>query len=157
MRLFARGIVTNMCAIKFTIPGEPHALQRARHGKNGVYDTDANKAAKDAIALIGRTAMCGRNKPLEGAVKLSCIFVHPWPKNASKKRRSMPNGLYKATRADIDNQLKTIMDGLNGIVWKDDGQVAAVYAEKVHIDGVDPQTDVTIEPLWECDRVEVFS
>lgn len=145
-----------MTSIKFTIPGEPHALQRARHGKNGVYDTDANKDAKEAIALIGRTAMRGRNKPLEGAVKLSCIFVHPWPKTASQRRKSLSNGMFKVSRGDIDNQLKTIMDGLNGIVWKDDAQVACVYAEKVHLD-IEPQTRVTIEPLWEVDGVEVFS
>ena len=33
-------------------------------------------------------------------------------------------------RGDVDNYLKTVMDGLNGIAWEDDKQVFAVVAEK---------------------------
>jgi Holliday junction resolvase RusA-like endonuclease len=33
-------------------------------------------------------------------------------------------------RGDVDNYLKTVMDGLNGIAWEDDKQVYAVEAEK---------------------------
>lgn len=33
-------------------------------------------------------------------------------------------------RGDIDNYLKSIMDGLNGVAYKDDGQVLNVKAHK---------------------------
>ena len=33
-------------------------------------------------------------------------------------------------RGDIDNYIKTIMDGLNGVAWDDDKQVFHVVAEK---------------------------
>ena len=145
-----------MTAIKFTIPGEPHALKRHRHGKGRTYDPKENSDAKQQIGLLGRAAMRGRNKPLEGAIKLTCIFVHSWPLRTSRKRKAMCNGMFKDTRADIDNQVKTVMDGLNGIAWKDDGQVAVLYAEKVCMD-IAPCTQVTIEPLWEVNGVEVFS
>jgi Holliday junction resolvase RusA-like endonuclease len=146
--------VTN--SIKFTIPGEPHALQRARHGNGRTYDTAENKAAKAHIAVLGKQAMGARNKPYEGAIKLSCIFIHPWPKSYSQKRKNQSNGFYKITKSDIDNTIKLVMDALNGIAWKDDAQVSVIYAEKVHLDR-QPCTIVTIEPLWKVDGMEVFS
>lgn len=33
-------------------------------------------------------------------------------------------------RGDIDNYVKTILDGLNGVAWKDDSQVVKVTAVK---------------------------
>jgi len=33
-------------------------------------------------------------------------------------------------RGDIDNYVKTILDGLNGVAWKDDSQVVKVTAIK---------------------------
>jgi Holliday junction resolvase RusA-like endonuclease len=145
--------VTN--PIKFTIPGEPHALQRARHGNGRTYDTAENKAAKAHVALLGKQAMRARNKPYEGAIKLTILFIHPWPKSYSQKRKNQSNGFYKVTKSDVDNQIKLVMDALNGITWKDDAQVSVIHAEKVHMD-LAPRTMVKIEPLWEVDGMEVF-
>ena len=33
-------------------------------------------------------------------------------------------------RGDIDNYVKTILDGLNGVAWKDDSQVVKITAVK---------------------------
>lgn len=35
-----------------------------------------------------------------------------------------------ALRADIDNLIKTVLDGLNGVAWEDDTQVVKVEAVK---------------------------
>jgi Holliday junction resolvase RusA-like endonuclease len=143
--------------IKLTIPGEPHAWQRPDNRKGGGrLDTSRNKTAKAHIAALGKQAMRVRGKPYEGAIKLSCIFIHPWPKSYSQKRKNQSNGFYKITKSDIDNTIKLVMDALNGIAWRDDAQVSVIYAEKVHLDR-QPCTIVTIEPLWEVDGMEVFS
>jgi Holliday junction resolvase RusA-like endonuclease len=34
-------------------------------------------------------------------------------------------------RGDLDNYVKTVLDGLNGVAWKDDSQVAKITAVKV--------------------------
>lgn len=33
-------------------------------------------------------------------------------------------------RGDIDNYVKTVMDGLNGVAWEDDVQVVQIEASK---------------------------
>lgn len=42
----------------------------------------------------------------------------------------MRNDVKIALRADIDNLIKTVLDGLNGVAWEDDTQVVKVEAVK---------------------------
>jgi Holliday junction resolvase RusA-like endonuclease len=52
---------------------------------------------------------------------------------------------YCATRhrRDIDNLVKTVLDGFNGVVWKDDAQVMEITARKFL--GVNPaRTEIVI-------------
>ena len=53
-----------------------------------------------------------------------------------KKKVTNPDRYYrfKSTRPDIDNLVKSVMDGLNGVAYKDDGQVAMVHAQKEYSD-----------------------
>ena len=47
-------------------------------------------------------------------------------------------------RRDLDNGIKAILDGLNGIAWADDAQVVRLLAEK-HVDPMNPRAEVEIE------------
>jgi len=132
--------------ITFTIPGKPSAWQRANRNGKRTYDTAQNTSAKDAIAWACKAAMGGQ-RPFEGPVKLTALFVHQWPKATTKKRKALANGFYKDTRPDCDNYLKLIMDAMNGIAYQDDGQVSVVYSEKI-FDANGPATRVTVQPLW---------
>ena len=49
---------------------------------------------------------------------------------------------------DIDNLSKSILDGLNGIAFEDDSQVAELHASKFFTES-GACTRVTVEPLWE--------
>lgn len=42
----------------------------------------------------------------------------------------MTSDIKIALRADIDNLIKTVLDGLNGVAWEDDTQVVKVEAVK---------------------------
>jgi crossover junction endodeoxyribonuclease RusA len=50
------------------------------------------------------------------------------------------------TVCDIDNLCKSILDGLQGVVFKDDNQIDLLHAER-DIDKEDPRVEVLIEQL----------
>lgn len=130
--------------IRFFVPGVAVPWARAgRHG--GVSYTPAKQKAFGTIVRdLGYEAMAGAPL-LECAVRLQVIATYPWPRIFRKGRREAIDGAWKATRPDIDNIAKLISDNLNLIVWRDDAQVAAVIAYKLH--GDTPGVDVTIAPL----------
>ena len=74
--------------ITFTIPGKPLPLDRARHGKGKVYDTDRNKNAKIAIGWSYHNAI-GPRKPIDGPVRLKLAFMFDWPASYTKKRKQV--------------------------------------------------------------------
>ncbi len=41
-------------------------------------------------------------------------------------------GEYCQARPDLDNTLKTICDGLNGVAYRDDGQISRIKAQKIY-------------------------
>lgn len=64
--------------------------------------------------------------------------------------RGNRNTLGERTGGDTDNLVKIILDALNKVAYKDDGQVARVEAEKCYVDqaGADrPQTIFDLLPL----------
>lgn len=75
------------------------------------------------------------------------IIMRPanWPQNG--KYSVKVEAYFKdARRRDIDNVAKSVLDGLNGILWADDNQVAELNATKT-IDRDNPRTVVTVE-VW---------
>lgn len=65
-------------------------------------------------------------------VMVTVLACYPIPKNASRDtRKQMMNGeLIPMVTPDIDNVIKVILDGLNGLAYKDDKQVVAVVGRK---------------------------
>lgn len=73
------------------------------------------------IAHAGHQAMLGRAL-FEGPVLVELDIALSIPQSMSKKRKSLAlaGGLYPTKKPDMDNVIKAIYDGLNGVVWKDD-------------------------------------
>ena len=56
----------------------------------------------------------------------------------------MRDGLLRpTTKPDIDNVIKAVLDGLNGVAYADDSQVVALSASKCYSD--DPRVVVIVE------------
>lgn len=126
--------------VRFTIPGDPVAKGRARsvtrRGKGGAsyiahITPEKTERYEARVAVFAQQAMAG-TQPEEGAVSLSVRAYFPIPASWSKKRQQAArDGLEHHTkRPDADNCAKAVLDGLNGVVWKDDSQVVTLSIEK---------------------------
>jgi len=65
-------------------------------------------------------------------------------------RKKDPQGrVWKTTRSDVDNCLKSLLDGMAGL-WTDDAVVCDVRAEKYYAaKGEEPHAAVMIEAIHE--------
>ena len=125
--------------VSFTIPGDPIPKARARaairRGRITHYTPDQTERYELAVAAAAKQAM-GRCVPISGPVSLSVRITCAIPASWSKKRQEAAIGSPKVSRPDIDNYIKSIMDGCNGVLWTDDSQVTElcrcikVYGEK---------------------------
>lgn len=132
--------------IRIFVPGQPQGKGRARFGNGRTYTPAKTVAYEGLIALAGEEAMRTRDL-VEGPVYITVTAFFSIPKSWSKKRKERASsGLeWHASKPDGDNVLKAVGDGLNGIVWKDDSQIALAkivkqYAEK-------PGLDILVEAL----------
>lgn len=143
--------------ISFIVPGEPKAQGRPRFfirrhvvGKQkliGSFDPRGSSDFKRNVALFAK----------KSGVSLSTLPAHLLVSFYASRplrlmRKSDANGPIPCPcRPDLDNYIKAILDGLNGVAWKDDGQVYSVNAAKwYHEKGGSPRTEITIlfkEPL----------
>ena len=125
--------------IQFFVPGKPVGKGRPRFTRNGhTYTPGKTRAYEAAVAWECRKAMKGK-LPSELPQNVSVeVMVKP-PKSWTKtKTKNALGGLIIPGRPDIDNYLKAVLDGCNGVAFLDDSQVVAVYATKryAETDGV---------------------
>lgn len=111
---------------QFTLPldpvpqGRPRVVRRGRH--YGVKDPEASRRFKRELALL---AGPHRLDPLPQGPLLLIVTFH-----CKAPQRSKDGPIFKGTRPDVDNLAKAVMDALQGILWRDDAQVAQLLATK---------------------------
>lgn len=142
--------------VRFDVPGPPVAKGRPRAttiaGRARMYTPKKTAGAEALIAMAGHAAMGGREPfctPLSMVVEVRL----PVPASWSKKRRAAAlQQLVRPTgRPDLDNFVKTVCDGCNGIVYADDSYVVEMTVRKVY--GAWPGTNVHVYGVsGECAR-----
>lgn len=124
---------------EFIIEGKCIAKQRPRMARNGHFYTP--KKTHDYEKLVGfsyravpicRKKYYSKGIPVEVAVEIYQKI--PSHFNKAKKQLALSKKIFPMSKRDIDNQLKSILDGLNGIAYDDDKQVVKVNVEKFYSD-----------------------
>ena len=109
--------------ITFSIPGKPQPKQRPRVTIKGTYTPQATVDYERLVGWQCRSVYKG--KPLTTALKLTVRVFIKLPKRTVKEK-----GDWHTSRPDLDNIIKSIKDGLNGIAYEDDSQIAKIEATK---------------------------
>lgn len=137
-----------MTALRVTIPGAPRGKGRPRFGKtkNGKPITFTDTLTRETEAWIRMCLFDERSKSYEaaevrdGPLRVRLKFYLPRPK---KPRNDRP-----ASRPDLDNLVKTVLDACNhGGVWTDDARVCQLAAEKLYAEPGQERTELLIEAI----------
>jgi Holliday junction resolvase RusA-like endonuclease len=129
--------------INMTVPGEPKPWQVWVRMSAPTPGYLAFKAWQETIQA--KCLEVWRNQPLiETAVEIHLEFVRSYPKNLPKKEASRERRLKEALvrKPDLDNLCKAAIDGIKGIILKDDTVVTRLSAEKRF--GPEPMTMITV-------------
>ena len=118
--------------VKFHINTRPTPKQRPRLGKSGkVYTPNSTKVFEE----ICRLSYGNRYYFDKEYISIKIVFKFKVPKSYSKKKYSEAiEGKIRPSTNDIDNLLKSVLDGLNGKAWKDDRYIYSIEAEKIFAD-----------------------
>jgi Holliday junction resolvase RusA-like endonuclease len=132
--------------LHFIVPGVPQGKGRARFGNGRAYTPAKTVAYEGLIALAGQQAMEGRDL-LTGPVYMVVNAFFPIPKSWSKKKRheAQTTLAWHTGKPDGDNILKAVGDGLNGVVFKDDSQIAFAKVTKQY-DAL-PRVEIMVEKM----------
>ena len=119
---------------EFTVKGEPKSKARprfsTRNGKVVAYTPKSTKTAEEKYAAEYLKATRKKSNDGDSAFRVIVRFC-----SSTYHRR------------DIDNMIKALLDGLNGVAWVDDAQVTQVLAEKHYVAKGAARTQVEIYRL----------
>ena len=130
--------------VTFKVDANPVGKQRARYVKRGnfvqAYTPEKTRTYETLIRESAKQAM-GESEPLETPVSLYLYIRVPIPASATKKRlQAISDGTEKPIRKpDASNILKSVEDGMNSVIYKDDSQIINIHVTKVYssVPGVD--------------------
>lgn len=136
---------------RFVVPGDPVPCARARvvrcHG--GAVRAFTPKATVNFEERVRNCAVAAGAKIMDGPLLLVAEFYFTMPKGRCRKKAPRPCER-KWTRPDWDNLGKGVADALNGVCFRDDGQIAEATVRKYHAaQGDGGKTVVTVIPLPE--------
>ena len=135
--------------LKLVIDGVPVPKGRPRFTKAGVAYTPAKtRAYEKQAAIIADIGMRANGlKMFECPVTVMATAYLQIPKSMTKKDRAeaLSGTLLPAKKPDVDNIAKAALDGLNGIVWRDDSLIVGLSIKKRYSERPRLEIDVYTE------------
>lgn len=122
-----------MAVTKVELEGEIVAKGRPRFTTRGgfprAYTPKKTETFEQYVSLMAKQQF---KKPYETPVRVQIFIKKKPPKSWSKKRRKEAIGgrIAATAKPDLDNYAKSILDGMNGIAWKDDSYIVELIQRK---------------------------
>lgn len=119
--------------ICFNIPGYCQPKQRTS-GKNFSTPKET-RAYEKLVKTYASLAMRGK-PPLTDYIALDINIFCEIPESYGKKKTDAAiNGILKPIHCDLDNCLKAVLDGMNGVVYEDDRRIYKIIASRKFTEG----------------------
>ena len=137
--------------MKLTFDIEPVEQARPRATRMGrgirLYDPKKVSVYKKQLAMMCKFQY--KDQPLSGQLIVNLKFYRHVQSSVSKKERKLRLiGAHRPTvKPDVDNYIKSTLDGLNGLLWEDDNQIVKIVAEKYYSDH--PRVEVEVKGVKE--------
>lgn len=137
--------------MKLTFEIEPVEQARPRATRMGrgirLYDPKKVSVYKKQLAMMCKFQY--KDQPLSGQLTVNLKFYRHVQSSVSKKERKLRLiGAHRPTvKPDVDNYIKSTLDGLNGLLWEDDNQIVKIVAEKYYSDH--PRVEIEVEEVNE--------
>ena len=133
--------------MRIVVEGTPIAKKRPRFVRRGKFVGTYNpqETEEGRFLLMAKSQIPG---PLEGPLKVRCLFYMPRPKAHYRSGKVVKQlkpfvPFWHTSKPDIDNCLKFIADCLNGVAWKDDAQIVSISSAKMYAEN--PRTEIEVE------------
>lgn len=135
-------------ALEFTVFGKPQPQGSSRafvtRGGRAVVTSD-NPNLKDWRQQVGMAAQAAPGYAgalIEGPVRVSAAFHLSRPKSRPK-REQQPD-----RKPDLDKLARALLDGITGVVIRDDAQVCRLEVTKLYADyETAPRADIRVEAM----------
>lgn len=139
--------------IKLILPIEPVAQARPRARRFGkgirLYDPPKTATFKRKLHKLAKESY--HDKPLDGELEVTVIFGRAVQKSISKKERKLRLlGRHRPiVKPDLDNYIKSTLDALTGVLWKDDNAIVKLVAEKRYME--QPRIEIEVRSMTNVD------
>ena len=124
----------------FTVPGEPQGKARARTWFDPRVGKAVSKTPENTVVYENLVKLCyqgaskGYRFPDDTPLDIAIEARFSIPKSVSKKKRAlMLAGEILPTKApDSDNIAKSVLDGIQGVCFKNDNSVVSLAVRKTY-------------------------
>jgi len=137
-----------------TIPGKPIGAHRPRVTTSGSFARAyMPQAHADYLKVVRASAISQwAGQPLEGPVEVVMQAGFQPPKSTSKRKAAAMLNQLHDRKPDADNVAKIVLDGLSGIAFVDDNQVAILKIVKFWT--ATPGVEVTVKSLVDMGAIQ---
>ena len=112
--------------LEMFVPGRPAPQGSKRHVGHGIMVESSKALAPWRTTVAWHASQQFTGAPLTGALAVVVEFVMPRPSGMPKRRATPPH----TKRPDPDKLIRSVLDALSEVVWRDDAQIVDLHPTK---------------------------